>query len=97
MRVVTHLLSTMAATFGNSIWTVLFHPVLPELLLPQVVRDHWALNRYNHLHSESLAKKKLSSHFRSSIRLSKRSLPFPVQISSPALLRLLVVHLDLQI
>ena len=57
MRVVTHLLSTMAATFGNSIWTVLFHPVLPELLLPQVVRDHWALNRYNNLHSESLAKK----------------------------------------
>ena len=34
----------MAVTFGNSIWTVLFHPVLPELLLPQVVRDHWALD-----------------------------------------------------
>ena len=62
-RIVTHLLSTMAATFGNSIWTVLFHPVLPELLLPQVVRDHWALNRYNYLHSESLAKKKTIQPF----------------------------------
>ena len=63
MRVVTHLLSTMAATFGNSIWTVLFHPVLPELLLPQVVRDHWSLNRYNNLHSESLAKKNYPTIF----------------------------------